>query len=92
LVIRIKIDDGTLGWEEFAPFDKIVVTASSPNVPSPLLDQLSEGGKLVIPVGSRLTQRLMLIEKLKGGRFTEKDVSSCVFVPLIGVHGWKLER
>ena len=87
--IHIKTGDGTLGWQEFAPFDKIIVTAGSIDTPKPLLDQLSGGGKIVIPVGSRLTQRLMLFEKTKEGKVFEKDLCGCVFVPLIGKYGWK---
>jgi len=86
--IHTKVGDGTLGWQEFAPFDKIVVTASSPEVPRPLLDQLSEGGKLIIPVGPRFTQRLLVLEKMKGGEISEKDICGCVFVPLIGKYGY----
>jgi len=87
--IRIKVDDGTLGWQEFAPFNKIVVTASSLSIPSPLLDQLSKGGKMVMPVGSRFTQRLILLEKSEQGRVSEKYLCGCVFVPLIGRYGWE---
>ena len=86
--INIKVGDGTEGWREFAPFDKIIVTAGSPNVLQPLLDQLSNNGRLVIPVGSRFTQRLLLLEKGTNGKITEKDICGCVFVPLIGKHGW----
>ena len=64
--------DGTLGWQEFAPFDKIIVTASSPDIPRLLLDQLSEGGRLVIPVGSRSSQRLMFVDKKKNNDELEK--------------------
>jgi len=87
--IHIKVDDGTLGWQEFAPFNKIIVTASSLNIPSPLVDQLLKGGDMVIPVGSRFTQRLILLEKSEHGRVTERDVCGCVFVPLIGRYGWE---
>jgi len=88
--IHIKTDDGTLGWQELAPFDKIIVTASAPRVPGPLLNQLSSGGKMTIPVGSRITQRLMLLEKDKQqDRVIENDICGCVFVPLIGEYGWK---
>ena len=87
--IHIKVDDGTLGWQEFAPFNKIVVTASSLSIPGPLLDQLSKGGKMVMPVGSRFTQRLILLEKSEQGRVSEKDICGCVFVPLIGRYGWE---
>ena len=86
--VEIKIDDGTLGWEVHAPFDKIIVTASSQSVPGPLLEQLSNNGKMVMPVGPRATQRLMLLEKDSQGKVSEKDVCGCVFVPLIGKYGW----
>jgi len=86
--IHIKIDDGTLGWQEFAPFDKIIVTASSQDIPKPLLDQLSEEGRLVIPVGPRGTQRLLVLEKDNEGQISEKDICGCVFVPLIGKYGY----
>ena len=85
--IHIKTGDGTLGWQEHAPFDRIIVTASSQGVPQPLLDQLREGGRMVMPVGSRFTQRLLVLEKEKG-RVSERDVCGCVFVPLIGEFGW----
>ena len=87
--VHIKVGDGTLGWQEFAPFDKIIVTASSLNIPSPLVDQLSKGGSMVIPAGSRFTQRLILLEKSEQGRVSERDVCGCVFVPLIGRYGWE---
>lgn len=87
--IYIKVDDGTLGWQDFAPFDKIVVTASSPEVPQALLEQLSGRGRMVIPVGPRFSQRLILVEKSADGKVDEKDICGCVFVPLIGKYGWK---
>ncbi|MFC1624123.1 protein-L-isoaspartate(D-aspartate) O-methyltransferase [Candidatus Omnitrophota bacterium] len=89
--IEIKVDDGTLGWGEHAPFDKIIVTASSPNIPKPLIDQLSRGGRMVAPVGSRLNQRLALLEKSEKGDFFERDICGCVFVPLIGKYGWEAD-
>lgn len=87
--IRLKIGDGSLGWKEFAPFNKIIVTASFSVIPEPLIDQLSEGGKLVMPVGQRYSQRLMVLEKNKDGEIIEKDTCGCVFVPLIGKYGWE---
>jgi protein-L-isoaspartate(D-aspartate) O-methyltransferase len=87
--IIIKVGDGTLGWQEFAPFDKIVVTASAEKVPAPLLEQIKEGGRLVIPVGPRFTQTLMLLEKTGKGYITEKGICGCTFVPLIGRYGWR---
>lgn len=90
--IYIKVGDGTLGWQEFAPFDKIIVTAGSLDIPRLLLDQLSEGGRLVIPVGSRFSQRLVFIEKKKNNDIVKKDICGCVFVPLIGKHAWGEEE
>ena len=86
--VNIKVGDGTLGWKEESPFDKIIVTASYQDVPGPLLDQLSEGGKLVIPVGPRSTQRLLVLEKDKEGVVSKRDICGCVFVPLIGKYGY----
>jgi protein-L-isoaspartate(D-aspartate) O-methyltransferase len=86
--VAIKIYDGTYGWKEMAPFDAIMVTAGAPEIPAPLIDQLKEGGKLVIPVGERYSQRLIKVIKTPEGAKTESSIP-CVFVPLIGNHGWK---
>lgn len=86
----VREGDGTLGLEEYAPYDAIVVTASAPSVPQPLIDQLKDGGRLVIPIGSILSQKLTLIEKLKG-MVRSQDVCYCTFVPLIGKYGFKKE-
>lgn len=86
--IKIKIGDGTLGWREFAPFDKIVVTAAAPKAPQSLLEQLTVGGKLVIPLGSRFSQEITIVEKRAKDEFSSKAVCGCVFVPLIGEEGW----
>ena len=85
--IKIKVGDGTLGWEELSPFDRIIVTAGAPKIPLPLEEQLAEAGKLVIPLGESFSQMLTVVEK-KNGLLEEKPVSSCVFVPLIGKFGW----
>ena len=79
--------DGTRGLKEKAPFDGIIVTAAAPHVPEPLKEQLAEGGCLVIPVGAACTQTLAVIER-KGDDFIREDICGCVFVPLIGEHGW----
>ncbi len=84
----IKVSDGTKGWLEEAPFDGIIVTAGAPEVPETLVNQLNEGGRLVIPVGSRSSQRLCKFVKKLGKCIKEEDIM-CVFVPLIGEHGWK---
>jgi protein-L-isoaspartate(D-aspartate) O-methyltransferase len=86
--IAIKIYDGTYGWKEMAPFDAIIVTAGSPEIPTPLVEQLRIGGRMVIPVGERFTQRLLKVVRTSEGPLTEASIP-CVFVPLIGAHGWK---
>jgi protein-L-isoaspartate(D-aspartate) O-methyltransferase len=86
--VAIKIYDGTYGWKEMAPYDAIIVTAGSPDIPAPLVEQLKEGGRMVIPVGDRYGQQLITVVKTSEGITTERSVP-CVFVPLIGNHGWK---
>jgi protein-L-isoaspartate(D-aspartate) O-methyltransferase len=86
--VAIKVYDGTYGWKEMAPFDAILVTAGAPDIPAPLIEQLKEGGRMVIPVGDRFGQTLQKIVKTPQGPVTTNSVP-CVFVPLIGNHGWK---
>jgi len=86
--VHVKIGDGTLGWPEKSPFDRIVVTAASPKIPDPLIGQLSVGGILLAPVGSRYSQELLKVKKTDQG-ISEEYNTPCVFVPLIGEHGWK---
>lgn len=86
--LRLRIGDGTLGWAQFAPYDKIIVTAASPEVPKSLLKQVKVGGKVVIPVGSRLSQQLTVIDKTCREKFSCRQVCGCVFVPLVGKEGW----
>ncbi|OQY42790.1 MAG: protein-L-isoaspartate O-methyltransferase [Desulfobacteraceae bacterium 4572_87] len=86
--VLFKAYDGTLGWQEFAPYDAIMVTAGSPGIPEPLLDQLAEGGRLVIPIGNRTTQELKRITR-KNGKYIQENLGGCRFVNLIGLHGWK---
>ena len=86
--VAIKVYDGTYGWKEVAPFDAIMVTAGAPNVPPTLVEQLKEGGRMVIPVGDRYGQKLVIVAKTTEGVVTQKSIS-CMFVPLIGNHGWK---
>ena len=85
--IHLRQAEKTIGWEKEAPYDAIVVTAGAPKVPQPLLDQLAEGGRLVIPVGSRYEQKLLKITKWKGEPWTE-NLGGCRFVPLIGSDAW----
>lgn len=92
LAVHHKLDDGTLGWPEYAPFDRILVTAGGPTIPQPLLDQLADPGIFVIPAGaSRREQRLLRIFK-KEGRIHQEDQGAVAFVDLIGSHGWQSAR
>jgi protein-L-isoaspartate(D-aspartate) O-methyltransferase len=86
--VCIRVADGTLGWEEFAPFKSIIVGAGSPRIPSPLLNQLAESGRLVIPVGQETSQVLHVVTK-KGKGYRTDRAERCVFVPLIGKFAWK---
>ncbi len=85
--VAARAGDGTLGWSDFKPYNGILVTAGSPTIPQPLLDQLDEGGRLVIPIGGLDEQKLHIIEK-KGEEFLTREVQGFKFVPLIGKRGW----
>lgn len=85
--VSILQGDGTLGWRDYAPFDAILVSAAAPHAPQPLLEQLAEGGRLVVPVGGRDEQMLKVITR-RGDQFEERDIAPVRFVPLIGAHGW----
>lgn len=85
--ISFRVGDGTLGWPEEAPFDKIIVTAAAPEVPAALLEQLAEGGRLVIPVGGRQLQTLLALTK-EHGKLQKEELCACSFLPLIGREGW----
>ena len=87
--VALKVYDGTYGWKEMGPFDAIMVTAGAPEIPSPLLEQLKIGGRMAIPVGDRSGQRLIKVVRKPEGPVTEASIP-CVFVPLIGAHGWKV--
>lgn len=89
--VHTKYGDGTIGWEEFSPYDGIIVTAGSPNVPKSLLKQLAIGGRLVIPVGDKISQKLKVLTKISENEFNIIDIPEFVFVPLIGKEGWKQE-
>lgn len=86
--VMFKSYDGTLGWEEYSPYDAIIITAGAPDVPEPLLKQLADGGRIVVPVGDRFSQELIKITKRKDS-YDRKSLGGCRFVDLIGAHGWK---
>lgn len=89
--VAIRVGDGTYGWKEEAPFDGILVTAGAPKVPSLLVEQLTVGGRLVIPVGSRSSQVLLKVTRLSEDShdIKKEELGGCRFVDLIGEHGWE---
>jgi protein-L-isoaspartate(D-aspartate) O-methyltransferase len=86
--VSFMLGDGTLGWPEYAPYDGIVVGAAAPEIPPAYVDQLADGGKLVIPLGGRDEQVLQLYTK-KGDTLEMKDIAPVRFVPLVGKHSWE---
>lgn len=86
--VTLQVGDGTLGWPEHAPYGGILATAAAPKVPQPLLDQLAEGGRLVIPVGGRIGQYLEIWTR-EGDKFRHDQTVAVAFVPLLGKFGWK---
>ena len=87
--VHCKCGDGTLGWEQYAPYDKIIVTAGSPSVPESLKKQLAVNGRMVIPVGNMSSQTLKVLTKTADNEFEIEDIPQFAFVPLIGREGWK---
>ena len=84
----VKTADGTYGWADEAPFDRIIVTAGAPAMPAPLFQQLAEGGRAVVPVGGPQSQVLHVVEKIDG-RMRQSTDHDCTFVKLIGKYGWE---
>lgn len=82
-----RIDDGTVGWPSEAPFDRIIVTAGGPRIPEPLIAQLADPGRLVMPVGGQDVQELQVVDK-RDGSITVTTIEQVRFVDLIGAHGW----
>jgi protein-L-isoaspartate(D-aspartate) O-methyltransferase len=85
--VRVEAGDGSLGWPAGAPYDAIVVSAAAPAIPPPLIEQLAEGGRLVVPAGSSERQDLVRIVKRSGG-LAQESLCACRFVPLLGRYGW----
>lgn len=86
--VRLKVDDGTLGWPDEAPFDRILVTAGGPRIPAPLVAQLAEGGRMVIPVGASRRSQSLFVARREHGRVVVRDMGGVQFVDLVGAHGW----
>ncbi len=89
--VRVEQGDGSAGWPPDAPYDAILVTAAAPSVPAPLVEQLGEGGRLVLPVGGAENQELIRITKSER-RTSRESLYACRFVPLVGRHGWQDRR
>jgi protein-L-isoaspartate(D-aspartate) O-methyltransferase len=89
--VSMLLGDGTLGWREYAPYDAILVSAGAPSVPEPLLAQIGEGGRMLVPVGTRDEQRLVIYRRVNG-QLEQKAVAPVRFVPLVGHHGWDKEE
>jgi protein-L-isoaspartate(D-aspartate) O-methyltransferase len=85
--VALLVGDGTLGWSRFAPYDAILVSAAAPDIPQPLVAQLTEGGRMLVPVGTREMQRLVLVRRTPHG-VEQEEVVDCTFVPLLGRFGW----
>jgi protein-L-isoaspartate(D-aspartate) O-methyltransferase len=88
--VTVLVGDGTLGWRPFAPYDAILVSAASPEVPAPLVDQLAPGGRMVIPLGDRTSQVLTLVER-HGDDVRSSTIADVRFVPLVGEFGFRQE-
>jgi protein-L-isoaspartate(D-aspartate) O-methyltransferase len=86
--VHFKIFDGSYGWSEFAPFRAVVVTAAAPDVPAPLFEQLEEGGRLVLPLGSDATEQSLVRVVKDASGIRREDHGPCRFVPLVGKFGW----
>jgi protein-L-isoaspartate(D-aspartate) O-methyltransferase len=86
--VMFKAFDGTLGWKEYEPYDAIMVTAGAPKIPQPLLDQLDDGGRMVVPVGDKFSQEMIKVIREKD-HYKEANLGGCRFVDLVGVHGWR---
>jgi protein-L-isoaspartate(D-aspartate) O-methyltransferase len=89
--VSLLLGDGTVGWREFAPYDAILVSAASPKVPQPLVEQLADGGKLVIPLGGMEEQDLVMFTR-RGDELIRESILPVRFVPLLGTHGWRDEE
>ena len=85
--VSLLLGDGTVGWREYAPYDAILVSAGGPTIPQPLVDQLAEGGRMLVPVGDKEEQKLVCVAK-RGGEIETRDLGPVRFVPLLGMHGW----
>ncbi len=89
--VSMLMGDGTVGWREYAPYDAILVSAGGPTVPQPLVDQLADGGRMLVPIGTLQEQTLTLVTK-RGSSIETKSIAPVRFVPLFGTHGWEQQQ
>jgi protein-L-isoaspartate(D-aspartate) O-methyltransferase len=85
--ISLLLGDGTFGWREYAPYEAILVSAASPEVPRPLFEQLAEGGRILAPVGGR-EEQMLIVGTRRGDELVRRDIAPVRFVPLLGKYGW----
>jgi protein-L-isoaspartate(D-aspartate) O-methyltransferase len=85
--VSLMLGDGTLGWRAHAPYDAILVSAAAPDIPKPLLEQLADGGRMIVPIGDMEVQMLAVVTR-DGDRSDRRDIAPVRFVPLLGTHGW----
>ena len=86
--VSLMLGDGTLGWRQHAPYDAILVSAAAPDIPRPLLEQLADGGRMIVPLGDMEEQMLAMVTR-RGEQFERRDIAPVRFVPLLGTHGWQ---
>ena len=86
--VSMLLGDGTVGWREYSPYDAILVSAGGPGIPQPLVDQLADGGRMLVPVGPKEEQTLTLVTR-RGGQVETTEMAPVRFVPLYGTHGWE---
>jgi protein-L-isoaspartate(D-aspartate) O-methyltransferase len=89
--VSFLLGDGSVGWREYAPYDAILVGAGAPSLPQPLVSQLADGGRLLVPVGDREEQKLLLVRR-RGNDLETREIAPVRFVPLVGSHGWNPEN
>ncbi len=90
LNVHVTVGNGSMGWPDYAPYEGMLVAAGAPDIPPPLVRQLADGGRLVIPLGSQQAQTLTLVEQRPEG-LHQQAITSCVFVPLLGEYGWRAD-
>lgn len=89
--VNLLMGDGSVGWRQYSPYDAILVGAGAPSIPQPLVEQLADGGRLLIPIGDREEQKLIVAQRT-GGSIQQTEIAAVRFVPLLGSHGWSVDE